>query len=93
MKVSEVQILPIKSKEGLVGFASAVLDNKLYISGMGVHKIKDGSGYRVTYPEKLVGKAKLGVYHPISKQLGHDLATEVNKKCLELFVHEVGRDG
>lgn len=93
MKVTEVQILPVKPKEGLVGFASAVLDDKLYISGMGVHKIKDGSGYRITYPEKLVGKAKLGVYHPITKELGKALEQEVNKKCLEMFEYEVGRDG
>lgn len=85
MKISEVQILPVKPNNGLVGFASAVLDDKLYVSGIGIHKKLNGSGYRITYPETQVGRARMGVFHPITKELGKNIAAAINNQCMEVF--------
>jgi len=54
-KVTEVQIKVIKPKEGLLGFASLVLNDSLYLSSIGIYGRLDGSGYRITYPTKKVG--------------------------------------
>ena len=36
MKIAEIQITPIKPKDGLVAFASVVLDNSVYLGFIGV---------------------------------------------------------
>jgi stage V sporulation protein G len=66
IKVSEVQIIPIKPNKGLVAFASVVLDNNLYLGSIGIHTRIDGNGYRLTYPTKQIGGRNLNIYHPIN---------------------------
>ncbi|MGP8321200.1 MAG: hypothetical protein ACT6FE_02585 [Methanosarcinaceae archaeon] len=39
MKITEIQIVPIKANNGLVAFASVVLNNQLYLGSIGIHKI------------------------------------------------------
>lgn len=69
MKITEIQIIPIKSKNGLVAFGSYVLDNNLYLGSIGTHKKLDGSGHRITYPAKKVGNKNINIYHPINKEI------------------------
>lgn len=85
MNISEVQITPIKPVEGLVAFASCVIDEWLYISSLGVHKRLDGSGYRITYPTKKIGVRQLNYFHPITKDAGLVIERAVVAKCRELF--------
>ena len=85
MNVSEVQIIPVKPDGGLVGFASCVLDNQLYIGSLGIHRRLDGSGYRITYPTKKVGSKQLNYFHPITKEAGASIERAVVEKCFELF--------
>jgi len=47
MNITEVNITPIKPKDGLVAFASVVLDNSVYLSSIAVYARLDGNGYRV----------------------------------------------
>ncbi len=68
-QISEVQIQVIKPNDGLVAFASLVLDGKLYLSSIGVHSRLDGSGYRITYPNKKIGMNSLDTFHPINREL------------------------
>lgn len=68
MKITEVQIIPIKPKDGLVAIASIVADNSLYLGSVGVYKRLDGSGYRITYPTKKIGNKNINIYHPINKE-------------------------
>jgi len=35
-RLSEIQIIPIKPQNGLVGFASFVLDGSLYLGSIGI---------------------------------------------------------
>lgn len=85
MNISEVQITPIKPVQGLVAFASCVIDGRLYISSLGVHKRLDGSGYRITYPTKKVGVRQLNYFHPITKDAGLAIERAIVVKCRELF--------
>ena len=68
MKITEIQIIPIKPKEGLVAFASIVVENSLYLGSLGVYTRLDGSGYRITYPTKKIGNKNINIYHPINKE-------------------------
>ena len=70
MKVTEVEIAFVKPKDGLIAFASVVLDDQLYLSGIAVHRKLVGDGYRLTYPTRKVGPSQLNLFHPIRKPIG-----------------------
>jgi len=73
MKITEIQIIPIKPREGLVAFASVVVENSLYLGSLGVHTRLDGSGYRITYPTKKIGNRNINIYHPINKETSKEI--------------------
>ena len=85
MKITEIQITPIKPKDGLVGFASVVLENSLYLGFIGVYTRLDGTGYRLTYPTKKIGDKSINIYHPINKETGKAIELAVFKKLKEIF--------
>ena len=68
MKITEVQIIPIKPKDGLVAIASVVADNSLFLGSVGLYTRIDGTGYRITYPTKKIGNKSINIYHPINKE-------------------------
>lgn len=51
MVITEIEITPIRPREGLVAFASCVIDQWLYLGSIAVVTRLDG-GYRLTYPTK-----------------------------------------
>ncbi len=69
MIVTEVEIAFIKPHSGLIAFASIVLDDQLYLSGIAIHQKLDGSGYRLTYPTRKLGSTQTQLFHPIRKPL------------------------
>ena len=83
--ISEVQIVPIKPNNGLIAFASFVLDDKLYLSSIGIHKKLDSSGYRFTYPTKQVCKKDFSIFHPITKELGQEIEEVIIQKLKEVM--------
>lgn len=84
-EITEVQIKLVKPKDGLVAFASLVLDGKLYLSSIGVFTKLDGSGYRITYPTKKIGESSLNIYHPINRELAEEIEFAVISKAEELM--------
>ena len=70
MQVTEVEIVFVKSKDGMIGFASLVVDTQLYLSGIAIYRKLVGSGYRLTYPTRKVGEAQFSLFHPIRKPIG-----------------------
>lgn len=85
MKVTEVHVTPIKPSEGLVAFASCVVEGQLYIGSLGVHRRLDGTGYRIIYPTKRLGDRQLNYFNPITKEAGLAIEQAVVAKCFELF--------
>jgi len=85
MKISEVQIYPIKPVDGLVGFASVVVDDSLYLGSIGVYKKLGSEGYRITYPTKRVGVRNLEIYHPISQEAGKAISDAILKHAERLL--------
>lgn len=96
MTVSEVSITPVKPTDGLVAFASCVIDDQLYIGSLGVHQLLNGTGYRITYPTKRIGSRQLNYFHPITKEAGKLIEEAILAKCDVLFERsddEYGRHG
>lgn len=83
--ITEIQIVPIKPKDGLVAFASLVLDEKLYLSSIGVYTKLDGTGYRITYPTKILGERGIQIFHPINKELSEAMEEAIFAKVSEVM--------
>ena len=70
MQVTEVDIAFVKPNDGMIAFASVVLDDQLYLSGIAIHSKLVGCGYRLTYPTRKVGETQFSLFHPIRKHVG-----------------------
>jgi stage V sporulation protein G len=92
MEISEVSITPIKAVDGLVAFASCIVNGQLYIGSLGVHSRLDGTGYRITYPTKRIGARELNYYYPINREAGSSIEQAVIAKCRELFERSDDQD-
>ncbi len=84
-KITEIQILPIKPRDGLVAFASLVINESLCLTSIGIHQKLDGTGYRLTYPTKLVGARNMNLYHPITKDLSKVIEEAIFNKLKEVM--------
>jgi DNA-binding cell septation regulator SpoVG len=80
MQVTEVDIAFVKPKDGLIAFASVVLDDELFLSGIGIHAKLVGSGYRLTYPTRKVGETHFSLFHPIRKPTGFAIERAIIEK-------------
>ncbi len=85
MKITEIQIIPIKANNGLVAFASVVFNNCLYLGSIGVHKRLSSDGYRLTYPTKKVGDKDINLYHPINRELSKLIENKIISKVKSLL--------
>ena len=77
-KINEIQIVPIKPKDGIVAFVSFVLNEVFYLSSVAVMTRPQG-GYRLVYPTKKIGDRSIGIFYPIQK----DFAGQIEKDVIE----------
>lgn len=90
--ISEVQIVPVKANNGLIGFASFVLYEAIYCGSVGIFTRPNGS-LRLAYPtRKMIGR-DIDVYYPISRQVGLAIEEAVAIKFEEVVSNENGRYG
>ena len=90
--VSEINIVPVKPKDGLVGFAAFIVDHKLYIGNVAIFTRLDGDGIRLVYPSKKVGVRDIDCVHPISRRAGDAITAAVQEKYLQLFSDSFSQD-
>lgn len=88
-RLSEIQVIPVKPNNGLVGFASLVLDENLYLGSIGIMTRPEG-GYRLTYPTKTVGDRQVNIYHPINKSFALEIEKVVVSKFEDVTKSYVG---
>ena len=77
----------MKPVNGLVAFASVVIDGDLYLSSIAIYTKLDGS-YRLLYPTKNVGQRLLNIFHPINREASHAIEQAVFEKCNEIFKND-----
>lgn len=87
-KVTEVQIIPIKPKDGLVGFASFTFDNSFYFSSIGIYTRPQG-GYRLTYPTRKASTGSLPIFHPINKEIAGIIEEAIISKYEEIIAGDL----
>lgn len=85
MTISEINIQFVKPVNGLVAFASVVLDGKIYLGSIGVHQRLNGTGYRLTYPTKKTGHRDFHIFHPIEHSLGQQIEQAILAKVAALL--------
>lgn len=85
MKISEVNITMIKPRNGLIGFASLVINDSLFLGSIGIHQKLDGDGYRLTYPTKKTGTYDMDVFHPINRKAGKAIEAAILEKLNDVM--------
>lgn len=83
--ISEIQISPVKPKDGLIAFASFVLDGKYYVGSVAVFTRLGQSGYRLVYPAKKLGDKNLNLFYPINQFVGKFIEDAISEKVDGLF--------
>ncbi len=92
MKVTEVDIAFVKPKDGLIAFASVVLDDQLYLGSIAIHQKLSG-GYRLTYPTRKAGSTQFNVFHPIRQRLSAAIEQAIFAKLKNVMTkHHAGHD-
>ena len=83
-QITEIQIMPIKPHNGIIAFASLLLDNNLYLSSIAI-MTRPQSSYRLVYPTKKVGSRDINIFHPINKDFAKLIEEAVMKKLEEVM--------
>jgi stage V sporulation protein G len=71
----------IKPYNGLIAFASLVVDDNIFLSSIAIHKKLNAEGYRLTYPSK----GKFTIFHPINKQTSAEIEEAIFRKLNEVM--------
>ena len=87
-QITEIQIVPVKPKDGIVAFASFVLDGVLYLSSVAIMTRPMG-GYRLTYPTKKVGERNINIFHPIDRHFAQLIEKTVIQKFEDVMTGSV----
>jgi stage V sporulation protein G len=87
-KVTDIQIIPIRPKDGLVAFTSFVFDESFYCSSIGIYTRPEG-GYRLTYPNRKLPSGNLPVFHPINKEIADAIEQCISNKFEELIMGDL----
>jgi len=83
--LNEIEIIPIKPRDGLLGFASFVLNEQFYIGNVAIHSTPEGN-IRLLYPTKLLSNGKnVSSFHPITKEAGLEIVRQISLKYEGLF--------
>ena len=88
MRVTEVQITPIKANNGLVAIASVVFDDALFLGSIGVYTKLNGTGYRLTYPTKGRSDRDFNIYHPINRTASETIERAVLEKVAAVLDYQ-----
>ena len=87
-KITEVNIMPVRPKEGLIAIASFVLDEKVFVGSVAIYT-KRGGGYRLSYPIKKVGTNRWDVFRPINAEVGNAIEEAIITAYEDLITLDV----
>ncbi len=84
--ITEIQLVPIMAKEGLTFFASCVLDKKYFIGNLAVFTLRDGSGFRVVYPTKMLRNGtQIPIFYPVDKEVSSEIQHAISNEATKLL--------
>ena len=87
IEISSIQVVPIKPQNGLVGFASAIINDQFYIGCIAIYTCpKNHLGFRLVFPnKKLPSGQAIDVFHPVSRDSGDLIEETIIKEYLKLM--------
>lgn len=85
MKINEINIELISPKNGLIAFASVVLEPGIFLGSIGVMKRLNDDTYRLIYPTRKVGSKSLNIFFPVNSSAGKALEEAVNRKLKDVL--------
>jgi len=87
MTISEIQIVPIKPKDGLVAFASCVINDSFYIGNIAIYTSYNcPNGYRLVYPSKVLANGKeVNCVHPINRDAGEVISKAIISRFQQII--------
>lgn len=92
--ISEIELVPVRAKEGLTFFASCVLDGKYFVGNLAVFTLRDGSGFRVVYPTKVLRNgSQIPIFYPVDKSISAEIQRAISDEATKLLEPEVTTDG
>ena len=85
--ISEIQIIPVNPKNGLLAFASFVINNSIYIGDVAIHNcLGNSEGYRLVYPDRVLANGKrINCVYPITKEAGNAITRAVVSEYKEIL--------
>jgi DNA-binding cell septation regulator SpoVG len=91
IQIANIRIFPVRPIDGLIAFASAIINEGLYIGSIAIHEKKDGSGYRITYPTRKSKGKDLNLFHPVTQECSKVIEDAILNEYL-LFAKTVNHD-
>ena len=87
LEISDIQIVPIKPKNGLIAFATAVINNQFYIGNIAIYTSPTSSkGYRIVFPtKKLANGHHVDCFYPINKNIGEIVSDAIIEEYIQLM--------
>lgn len=84
--ITEVEIDPIPSKDGLIGFTNFVVNSGIKICNVGIHSCPSSpQGIRLVFPQKKYKTISMDTVYPIKRPFYEAMATAVAKAYRELM--------
>lgn len=73
--VTKIKFDPCTRRKSLVGFVDFVYREKFTFTDVGVHERKDGTGYRLVYPQ-----TAYPIDHPMQKEIDFIISEQVKRQ-------------
>ena len=89
IKLTEIEIVPVRPNKGLVAFASFILNDSFFIGDVAIYTRIDQPGYRLVYPVRyLVTGLRVHCFKPIHKPVADEIENQVSR-CYEKLIENV----
>lgn len=85
--ITEINIIPVKPNNGLIAFASFVLNDSWYMGSIGI-LTRPESGYRLVYPTKKVNERNINIFHPINAQMAREIENTIISRYEDVMNHD-----
>ena len=87
ISISEIQIIPVKPNNGLIAFASCVINDQFYVGNIAIYTSPSShDGYRLVYPTKVLPNGKeIHAVHPINRETGEQVQKAIITKYEEII--------
>ena len=88
IQISEVKIEFIRPCDGLVAFASVVINDAICLSSIAIHRKPGTNDYRITYPNK----GSFSIFYPINRTTSKQIEEEIFNKLNEVMSKVYGKN-